>query len=61
MEMVKINLFLSRLRKDSGPLLGDGKTNDNGSDKEKEYKKDEEDIKILSRQWSKKIHDFSSL
>lgn len=45
MEIVKINLFLSHLRKDSELLLRDGKTNDNVSDIEKE--KDEEDIKIF--------------
>jgi hypothetical protein len=36
MAIVKINLFLSHLRKDSEPLPGDGKTNDNVSDIEKE-------------------------
>jgi hypothetical protein len=49
------------LRKASEPLLGNGKTNDNGLDKEKEWVKDEEDTKILSRQWSEKINKFSDL
>jgi hypothetical protein len=37
-----------------------GRQTDNGSDKEKEWERDEEDIKILNQKLSEKINYFSN-